>query len=488
MWHSVLLARERPRGRGAARIGARTFGLIRTHRRVRAASWLLAAWALAPAHAALADAEALPTTNDAGQDASPLPDLLREYFRTDDAARRSTLASDTEEATGGSVAAVAEALGELRLWENVPDTEPLRFVVRGKRGVVVARCLPPRGYVPTTAYPVVVEVAGRRGILPRGQRDDFPAPDSAGTDPAHAVIRVHVEPENLDAADDALRTGDYLRAVLAELRRRLHVDSDRVVLLAARPGDPSAWSAALANHDLLAGFAAYGAMPEVPYPAQSLPLLLENVRHLPVLLTWHRPGDPADGPRGAGAEAAVLGRYIADVTRQQSLPLIGMELADVDVRSRRTTDWEALLAMRRKPVPRQVTHWFRFAGTGHAAWLRQTKHAGEMWEDDQLSIMVSPPRDRDRFITEVLTDRFAYLGGKIDGQTITIETRGSEEIEVLFFEGMIDFAQPVTVRCNGKIRHRGPVKPAVRTLLAEAAADWDFHRPVWAKLTLTIHE
>ncbi|MBI4718877.1 MAG: hypothetical protein HY763_13815 [Planctomycetes bacterium] len=448
----------------------------------------MAALALAPSHTALADAEPLPATSAVGQDATPLTDLLREYFRTDDAARRSALATDIEQATAGSVAAVAAALGELQLWEEVPDSESLRFVVRGKRGVVVARCRPPRGYVPTTAYPVVVEATDRRGTFPMGARDDFPAPDSAGTDPAHAVIRVHVEPENLDAADDSLRTGDYLRAVLAEVRRRLHVDSDRVVLLAARPGDPSAWSAVLANHDLLAGFAAFGSLPDVPYPAQSLPLLLENVRHVPVLLAWRRPGDSSDGTGGAGADAAALGRYIADLARRQSLPLIGMELADADVRSRLTTEWEALLTTRRKPLPRQVSHWFRFAGTGHAAWLRETKHAGETWEDDQLSIVVSPPLDRERFITEVLTDQFAYLGGRIDGQTITIDTRGCEEIEVLFCEGMIDFAQPVTVRCNGKTRHRGLVNPGVRTLLAEAAADWDFQRPVWAKLTLTIHE
>ena len=109
-----------------------------------------------------------------------------------------------------------------------------------------------------------------------------------------------------------------------------------------------------------------------------------------------------------------------------------------------------------------------------------------MWDDDQLSIVTSPTTDRDKFISDVLKERLLYLGGRIDGQTIHIETKGCAEIELRLFDGMADFHTPITVLINGRKRHEGLVRPSIPTLLESAHKEREFQRLAFAKLSFSI--
>ena len=79
----------------------------------------------------------------------------------------------------------------------------------------------------------------------------------------------------------------------------------------------------------------------------------------------------------------------------------------------------------------------------------------------------------------------AFLGGNVKGQTVTIQTRRCARVELLLPEGLVDFDQPITVRCNGKKRFEGLVPTSIETLLETAYDDWDFQRLRLARISFS---
>ena len=104
----------------------------------------------------------------------------------------------------------------------------------------------------------------------------------------------------------------------------------------------------------------------------------------------------------------------------------------------------------------------------------------------QYSQTASPATDQDRYITDIIQNKLAYLSARIDGQIITIETRRCARIELLLPLGLVDFSKPVTVRCNGRKRYDRLIQPSIRTMLETAYQDWEFQHPAVAKLSLSI--
>jgi hypothetical protein len=109
-----------------------------------------------------------------------------------------------------------------------------------------------------------------------------------------------------------------------------------------------------------------------------------------------------------------------------------------------------------------------------------------VWEDDQLSIVPSPATDGDRFITDTIAEKLAFVGGHINGQTITIETRRCGGVELRLGPGQVNFTQPIVIVCNGRKRFEGLIRPSITDLLESAYEDWFFRHPVYARKTFAI--
>ena len=145
-----------------------------------------------------------------------------------------------------------------------------------------------------------------------------------------------------------------------------------------------------------------------------------------------------------------------------------------------------LLANRRPPSSAAISHWFRYPAHGSTRWLVQKTFLGEVWTAEQLAIAVTGTADRDDFIADTIKGKLAYLSGRIQGQSVTIETLRSGRIDVLIPLGSMDLTEPIVVRCNGKKRRDGVVKPSVRTLLETAYDRWEFQHPVAARVSFSI--
>ncbi len=174
--------------------------------------------------------------------------------------------------------------------------------------------------------------------------------------------------------------------------------------------------------------------------------------------------------------------FLTDLVSQRSVPIHSF-LPD----SGAIAETLSAFISRSRAAPGQpITHWFRYPAQGDVGWLRALKAYGDVWTEDQLSIVVNPTADRDAFVTDVLKDKLFYIAGHVDGQTITIETKRVAEIELRLYDGMVDFGRPITVIINGRKRHEAVVKPNIGTLLESAYEEWEFQRLVFVKLIFSI--
>ncbi len=410
--------------------------------------------------------------------------LVERYFKTNDSKERSRLIAQLVDA-GITVETVFDSLRDLRLWDDLPPLGSWSIQLPTGNSVLCSYRVP-NGYRPDKSVPLIVAF---------GAADDhyeqimISSPDSSPRI-FSALARVVVKGGLVQSPDSMSDLARHWPTLIREIRRRIHIDSDRVYVAGDGIGGVIAWHVAIAHPSDVAGVLTIDAFPDFPYPRQSYTLLLPNLRDVAIRAMWRSPTSRAnDGGEGfASAETiASINRAIIDYAAKTALPIDGGEIPDG------SDAWSVLLddgATRvlnhlRSPETARVAHWFRFPEQGHSGWIVATQIAGDIWDEDQLSI-IPPTGDRDQFITETVADRLFFVGGAIDGQTVTIEARRCAGVEVRFSAKQLDFTRPIKIMCNGRKRFEGSIKPDVATLLETAFETRDFHRPVVARKAFTI--
>jgi pimeloyl-ACP methyl ester carboxylesterase len=409
-----------------------------------------------------------------------LRELVESYYRCGDLKGRSQAASAIVSAAEGDIEKVVNELPNINLWSDQPEGGVWTIPLPSGESVEVAFRLPP-GYKHDRAFPLLF-------VMPRPGE----TPQSA-LDAAKSALRSACDPVAMIAPDRRLggmfheraSAANDLPSLLREIRKHIHVDTDSVSLFGAGAGGDAAWMAAIMYSFEFAGLVAIDSYPRIPYPEQAYTLLLPNLNELSVLSVWN--AGRADGSSDVSPVAA-FNRAIADFAKRTSLPIVGVELAGAANTSIQLPEkeTEAVLEGRRSAVHPQVQHWFHYRGQGDCRWLRATEIAGDVWEDDQLSIVPAPTTDRDRFITDTIAEKLAFVGGRINRQTITIETRRCGGVELRLSPGQVNFTQPIIIVCNGRKRFEGVIRPSVADLLESAHEDWDFQHPVYARKTFAI--
>ena len=412
-----------------------------------------------------------------------LAQLVSQFFHAQQAKGREKLIPEIERGAQWSIERVAHEVREAALWAHIAGAD--------------------RIVVPTQS-------AGDVGVVFRGFKDPDQSkargmvlcmPSGEGLGEANLALNLAIQtlgPEFCNdsyivAMDKAVgggfhqhpAAGDDLRKIVLEVRRHLHVDTDRVFLFGYADGGAAAWTTALFHADLFAGAIIVASHPRLPYAEQLAPLLLPNLRALPVLSIYAGETDEA-------VPTAIYNRSVAQFGERNSLPLRGLETAFSSTEQGHLPDYSKIesairdFAGRRRAAFGQKTgRWFRYLSQGDLGWVKAVKLHGEPWTDEQLSIVVGPS-DRDAYITDFFKDKLFYLGGEANGQTIALESKGVSQVELLLYEGMIDFTKPVTVTVNGRKRHEAVIQPSIATLLSAAYDEWDFQRLVYARLTFSV--
>ncbi len=425
---------------------------------------------------------AVSSTEVASPSSLPLSELVESFFHTADPRERQSLVALIEDSVGGSIDAVAEAIEEAQVWPALPIREGVfSFGAESMETVSVAYRLP-AAYDPKREYPVVYCLPDQGASA----TNTFALAGEALGESLDGFVLVCPDRPIGGVFHEPVTAAEDFRRFVRQGQRRIHTDTDRAFLFGSAAGGEAAWMTAIAHPDLFAGAVILSAYPPAPYPEQVYPFLLENLRRVPVLTVW----SSADPPAATARQKAVAAynQAIVRFAKRVGLPLVGVEVPPQAPQGLKPpADQVArILQGKRGPVPRQVSHWFRYPAQGNAGWLKLGRFRGEVWEGDQLSILPSPATDHDTFIAEVFKTHLGYLGGRIDGQTITIEARRCARVEVLLPEGLVEWDRPFTVYCNGKKRHGGPLQPSIQTLLETAFQEWDFHRLPVARLSFSV--
>lgn len=429
---------------------------------------------------------------------SPLQDALTAYFQAPGTAERKEAFTQIEAASGGDVRKVAEALPMLQPWKPVdaaaalgPVPLEIPFDIGGDAPVDCSILLP-RGYDPLQAHPLIISLHNELGVavcatMPRQQLAEL-------TDPPAVIIAPKRIPES--SFFSPVEETAIIARWLVEVRRRYHIDEDRVYLLGAGTGGDAAWQWAFAHPREFAGLLVEDAYPRVPLAPQLLPMLFENLRSLPILSVWRKSADLPDAtsaPEGIlvtrDTAVAAHNRALADWAPGAGFAFTAREL-DSDLppggESLSADALRAFLSLRRSPASKSVSQLFRTVDQGRSAWLRPARGMGEVWTHPQISVLPAPNVDRDDFVIDVLKSKLGFLGGRIEGQTLTIEATHCERIEILLTDGLIDFAKPFRILCNGKLRFDGVVQPRLATLLEHARQTCTFQHPVFARVAFNI--
>ena len=406
-----------------------------------------------------------------------LDQLVTAYFSSEKPQRRAELVEEIRARSVDDWNAVAQVLPDLELW--LPEANRTGVFSAQRRGhkPIPIRFELPEGYDARIAHPVILCVAGR-SQSPASCIRDARTLFGAGTRGFIFVSSNQIIDRSFHQSSTSDRTLDVVRAV----RRRFHSDTDRWFVYGSGAGADAAWMAVTTHPDLFAGFVSIDGYLNAPYPDEMYRLWLPSLRQVRGYVAYRNVEEPIRMIRAGRVH--VHNQVIATIAHALSIPLyVGAlgstgELDDIRLAE--------VLSARSSPDGGETTHWFRYPWQGAAGWLRQTKFGGEVWTADQLSIFASPSADSSGYISSVLKNHLAYVGGRVDGQVIRIETRRCREIEVRLTPSMVDLDKPITIYCNNKRRHRGLVPQSIETLLTCAREDWAFQHPVAATIRISI--
>ncbi len=388
-----------------------------------------------------------------------LDELVQRYMLLEDKSKRADIVKQIKREKNLTPQRVDKAIRHVQLWQALPQRDGT-FVWTDRNSQQHAGSYRlPANYDPEKSYPLIL------GDLPNwfGESDAY----IVVALPADLPVDFHQSPA--DYAD--------LLSMLLEVRHRIHVDTQRVFLCApAKVG----WLVMMTYPDVFAGAIFHGSPVWWPYAGQLYPILLENFHDVPVLWVLRNDQDET---------AALLSSFIQYQVSQRKLPF-EIKLLDNGQTAfglESESDWFSKMAGNSLPyLAKRISHWYRFPSQGQASWLSADKYKGEPWTASQLSIAVNPTVDRDVYITRVLKEKLAYLGGQVVGQSIEIQTRRCERVVWRLYEHSIDWTKPITVTCNGQRRFEGKAKPSIATMLEFARASWDFSRPVWSSRKIAI--
>ncbi len=406
-----------------------------------------------------------------------LDDLLVRYFRAEAPGERDETAKAIAAAAKDDAAVVAAALRSVNLWSPKPggSGQPAAIPIKSAElGDVTLTLQLPSDYSPERRWPLVIS--------------RYAQPVLCGNDnvlrPPTSLRLLASAPLNAPSIHEPHDQRARMEIALRLVRTLARVDEDDVHYVAHdQSAGGEALMAAVTNADELASSQSlvsggFGCV----FPEQLFPMLLGNTRHVAIDVLFDVGGAPARWPASTAHLFIKTARDLRLPTKA-AYPLPTGELAGWNGDA---VKGKPVGEMRRPAGPVEVSHWFRYPEHGRAYWLRCTKFRGDVWESDQIDILPAPVTDRDAYISEILKSQLGYLGGRIDGQTITLETRRCEKVEILLGENFVDFSKPVVVRINGRTRHEGVVKPSIADMLEHARDEWRFQHPVMAKLRFDV--
>lgn len=421
-------------------------------------------------------AVALASLTTASAPAADRDALLKQFLLPSDApqkfAARKALLADKR----ATPEALEQALLSLDLWSGRPlPASPISLGPLGDDGVSIeVRFRLPRGYDPRRAWPLMLTLHGT------GDHASTWLRGSAAILGDHADRMIVAAAEQLDGPGFILNAAqeNRPRSLLAAFRRLFHIDNNRVFVMGYSLGGHRSFITAAMHPDLLAGAMPLAGTLALPLNDLLFEPMLANTRLTQLLVVWGANDiDFGITPRNH-ALRELAGRLKLSNLDFVELPGIGHH----GVRPPAAA-LAKLLEVRRDPWPRTVRHCFRTPDTGRAWWLRALRMTGEPIPTTALRVRPKAGEDPALVMKQEIERRIGRIEAQIEGQTITLTTARTAEVEICLHPRLLDLEKAITVMRRGKTVFNARVEPDPALLLDHADRDWDFAALPHARLT-----
>jgi dienelactone hydrolase len=377
--------------------------------------------------------------------ADSLTGLVFRYLDADDGEEAKTLLDAIRTHPEASIDRVTGIIQADRVYESQPiGTLPdERVQVRG-RGYPLALSIP-LTYQPSKGYGLIVCLHGA-GFTGDAYLERWRA--RLGEDYLLAC------PTYAAGAWFTRSAEELVLASIRHVRRRYHVDPDRIFLTGMSNGGVGTWLIGMHHAPVFAGLAPMaGGLDAVLMP------FLANLRNTPIYMI-HGAKDqvmPVELSRSIARELSLLGYPHVYREHQREHPVAGghyfprEELPDL-------VAW--LNRQRREPSPSKLTVVREASHFQPFDWLRiDATDPIAVFSDDLINKRDERIRRRE----------YARLDATIvEPNRIEVKTERVRRYSLFLNDRLIDTAKPLTVVTNGTVSFEGPVTPSLETLLRQA--------------------
>jgi poly(3-hydroxybutyrate) depolymerase len=415
--------------------------------------------------------------------APPKPSDLHEQLRTflthESARERKAARQAILECPDLDHPALETALRTVALWDDAkPDENPLHLTLGedDPYKLDVYLRVPP-AYSPDRAWPLLITLHGTND-----NATNWLAHTAAMLGPK-ADEFIIAAPQDLKApsfnqpADLEMRP----RLLLRELRRRFRIDNDRVFMTGYSLGGHQTFLCAAMHADMLAGAMPLSGALVLPLNDLLFEPVLPCAANLPVLAVWGE-HDVEFGITPRNRPVRDLAARL-NMTRFTGIELAGIGHLGVAPPADKLAAW---LGSTRARYPKHVRSAFRLAELSQAYWVRTTRLQGKPMPSDEVRVKIEDGETQAQALLRYIEKNLGVIEGRVDGQTIMLETHKSTYVELLLHDDLISISKPIKVLRHDRETFNGIVPRDLGITLDAAAETWDFERLPRAMLRVPV--
>ncbi len=418
--------------------------------------------------------------------ADPRP-ILKAFFAEDDAARRKELA---EEFAAVAPKAWPDLKAMLHEAAPRPDLEPGRreFQTKGEDGIPPVKYVfrVPAGYQPNRpqGYPLILCTHGTGGS---GEGAVAMVEGLLGPDVEKYLLAGPDSPQS-GVYEAGRLVVEYPLHVLADVRRRANVDSDRVVLTGYSRGGYTTWGTALFSPGEWAAALPMASWPLTEGGSAAAIFYLPNVLDLPIQAHWGERDVEAGQKEGINT----LSRdAAAEMKRLGAKQFEGVEYRgqghDLKLEAERIRAFIA--AARRDPFPAECRLIFHRLYQGRAYYVRATAVAKEEFDFRAPRVIKVARKEEFDKAKRALWQREGYeLTCRLpqSKNLVAVFARNLKEIEIELPAERLDFSQPIRITLNGRTAAEGVRPLDWGELLETVRRTYDFERLIGGRIRLPV--
>lgn len=280
---------------------------------------------------------------------------------------------------------------------------------------------------------------------------------------------------------------DYPVRVLADLRHRVNIDSNRTVLTGYSKGGYTTWGTALFWPGQWGGAVPMAGWPLTEAGSAGNTFYLDNVLNLDIQAHWGENDIVAGQTRGINSFNRDVREYLRGrgARRYEGLEYAGQgHSLNLDMQRIR----RFIASARRNPFPEQCRLLFHRVRHGHAYYVRAVSGGKKDFDfAKRHTIRVTRAMDPQKAKQVVLRREAFELDVRTVKQrnTIRIKALNLRSVEIDLSPELLDFDRPIKVLINGRTVLNGKRPVDWAELLETARRTYDFERLVGGRIRKT---